>query len=168
MILGPESTGKSTVAAQLATHYNTVWVPEFARKYLAGLSRPYQEEDLLHIAKEQMKQEDKLEKQANQLLICDTGLEVIKVWSEHRFGRTHSWIEEKLDTRYYDQYLLMQVDLPWQPDPLREHPHLRTYFFDWYKESLNQKGVFYTIIEGDEQARVLNAIKSVDNLLGKK
>ena len=164
MITGPESTGKSWLAQKLAAHYHTLWVPERARSYLEEVSRPYQESDLLKIAREQLELEDTLATQANQLLFCDTGLLVLKVWSEHSYGRCHLFILEQLRKRTYTHYLLPDIDMPWEPDPQREHPQLREYFFNLYEKELQAWQKSYTIISGTGNERLQNAIKTIDSL----
>jgi nicotinamide riboside kinase len=90
IITGPESTGKTTLAQQLAQHYQTVWVPEYSRDYIAQLNRSYEEDDLLEIAKGQVRREDEMvAKHTPDLLICDTSLLVIKVWSKVKYQRCH-------------------------------------------------------------------------------
>lgn len=167
MITGPESTGKSWLAQKLALHYQTLWVPERARTYLDEIDRPYREEDLLTIARQQLELEDLLAGRAKGLLFCDTGMLVLKVWSEHAFGHCHPFILEELQKRTYALYLLPDIDLPWQPDPQREHPHLREYFFHLYQQELEGLKVPYKIIGGKEQERLKNAIKMIDPLRGR-
>ncbi|KAA9333706.1 AAA family ATPase [Adhaeribacter soli] len=163
-ITGPESTGKSTLAQQLATHFNTVWVPEFARDYIADLNQPYTPEDLEKIAAGQLELQQAAEKQQPEILFTDTELLVIKVWSENAFGSCPAWILEKLESQTFDLYLLMDVDLPWEPDPQREHPHLRNYFFQLYKTQLEQYGFPYQIISGTEQQRFQAALRALQNV----
>lgn len=163
-ITGPESTGKSTLSETLAKAYNTVWAPEFARLYLEKLGRNYQEEDLLQIAKGQLALQNQLEKKANQYLICDTDLLVIKVWSEHKYGRCHPWILEKLKEVRYDLYILPFIDIPWQEDPLREHPHLREHFYQKYKEELEVRAVNFIEVCGSIEQRKNQAIIAINAL----
>ena len=85
-VIGPECTGKSDLSQFLAEHFQTAWVPEYARRYLDNLVRPYHQDDLLTISHGQMRLEDEWERDANKILICDTNLYVIKVWSEFKFG----------------------------------------------------------------------------------
>lgn len=165
MITGPESTGKSWLAQQLAKHYQTLWVPERARVYLEELNRPYQESDLLQIALEQLELEDKLAGNANQLLFCDTGMLVLKIWSEHSFGRCHPFILEQLQKRAYSLSLLPNIDMPWEPDPQREHPHLREYFFKLYQQQLLEYGRPFSIISGLRKERLQNAINAVEGII---
>ncbi|RAU83799.1 AAA family ATPase [Pontibacter arcticus] len=164
-ITGPESTGKSTLSQKLAAHYQTAWVPEYARQYIGHLGRAYTLKDIEAIARGQLALEAETAQQARKLLFCDTDLLVLKIWSKHAFGHCPDWIEEKLQQQAYNLYLLMGVDLPWEPDPQREHPHLRQFFYDWYKRELQQLGVRFVEITGHEQAREQLAQEHVDALL---
>ncbi|NJL15023.1 MAG: ATP-binding protein [Microscillaceae bacterium] len=160
-ITGPESTGKSQLSAQLARHFQTVFVPEFARYYLPELARPYEAHDLLSIARGQLVMEKALESQANTLLFLDTEMLVIKVWHEHAYHSCPEWISQRLAQQAYDLYLLMDIDLPWQADPLREHPHLRTYFFEKYRQLLEASAFPYQIISGQGPARFDQAFEAI-------
>lgn len=163
-ITGPESTGKSTLSQLLADHYNTVWVPEYARSYVGALNRAYTLQDLEAIARGQLALETQLQEQATDILFADTDLLVIKIWSEHAFGHCPDWILEKLRQQDYNLYLLMGVDLPWEPDPQREHPHLRQFFYDWYKRELEALQVPFVEIGGQHVSRLEQAKKHVDAL----
>jgi NadR type nicotinamide-nucleotide adenylyltransferase len=165
VIIGPECTGKSWLSQKLAEHYNTVWVPEYAREYISQLDRPYNRTDLTEIAKVQAALEDKLAINANKVLICDTNLVVIKVWSEHKYGQCDPWILGEIGRRTYDLYLLTGIDIPWEEDPQREHPQLRKYFYDvYYRELLNSKTNF-SIVTGLGDKRSGAAINLVDKVL---
>ena len=166
LILGPESTGKSTLAKDLAIHFGEPWVPEFAREYLERLERPYQFEDLVEIGEGQVKLEDQLAEKAQKFLFCDTDLRVIHIWSEHRFGKTDPWVLEEIQQRKYELILLTDTDLPWEPDPLREYPELemRQYFFEKYRKLAEQSGFPYLIVSEDREKRLKNAIQAVDKL----
>jgi len=161
-ITGPESTGKSTLATQLANDYKTVWVPEYARGYIDQLNRPYQEKDLKEIAKGQIQAENKAELKANKFVFCDTELTVIKIWSLYKFGKVDPFILSEANIRSYDLYFLMDIDLPWEYDPQREHPEKRKYFFDWFDKELNAKNVNYRIIRGNEEKRFQMARNLID------
>ena len=167
-ITGPESTGKSTLSEQLASHYYTVWVPEFARTYIGSLNRDYTIDDIETIARGQLQLDQQLQTRAATLPISDTDLLVLKIWSEHAFGRTPQFIVEKLQQQDYNLYLLMGVDLPWEPDPQREHPHLRQYFYDWYKRELEALQVPFAEIGGQQEERFRNAKLHIDTLLQHK
>jgi NadR type nicotinamide-nucleotide adenylyltransferase len=164
-IVGPESTGKSDLTRALAKHYNTVWVPEYARQYIDNLNRPYEKYDLFKIAIGQIQSEDEQEQKARNFLFCDTNLWVIKIWSDHKYGTCADWILNELKKRVYDLHLLTNIDLPWEEDPQREHPGLREYFFDVYKNELDSAGIDYKIISGHGSDRVDNAISAIETFL---
>ncbi len=166
LILGPESTGKSTLAEKLAMHFEEPWVPEVAREYLEKLDRPYAYEDLLQIGKQQMQLEDELAMQAQHFLFCDTDLRVIQVWSQHRYGKVDPWVLEELARRTYDLILLCAPDLPWQSDPLREHPEfeMRQQFFEIYQQLSQTSGIPWILISGDTDKRLSTAIQVVGSL----
>ncbi|MEQ8878474.1 MAG: ATP-binding protein [Cyclobacteriaceae bacterium] len=166
-VIGPESTGKSELSAQLARHYQTEWVPEYARFYLDRLQNEYEQSDLLEIAKGQIEWEkDKME-MADEWLICDTNLIVIKVWSDHKYGNTDPFIEAQLEKIPYDFYLLSNIDLPWRDDPQREHPKLRKYFLDLYENYLKARKLPYKLVSGIEDIRLANAVQAIDNFFTK-
>jgi NadR type nicotinamide-nucleotide adenylyltransferase len=162
-IIGPESTGKSELSQQLAAEFETEWVPEFARFYLDRLDRPYEKADLLEIAKGQLDWEDDKAGYAQTYLFCDTNLIVIKIWSDHKFQHTDAWIEEQLSKRTYDFYLLNDIDLPWTPDPQREHPTKRKYFMGIYKNYLEEHELPYAIVSGIEEERKMCALKALQS-----
>ncbi len=166
VVIGPESTGKSTLSAALALQLNTVWVPEYARAYLEQLGRPYEEHDLLEIANCQIAGEDRLLPRANKLLICDTDLYVLKVWSEASFGRCHRKMLQAIAERPYHLYLLTSIDMPWTPDPLREHPleRDRHYFYHQYQDIVQQSGVPWADIRGTESERLAFALSAIERL----
>jgi NadR type nicotinamide-nucleotide adenylyltransferase len=167
VVIGPESTGKSTLSEQLAEHYNTLWVPEYARQYIEALSRPYEEQDLLTIAEGQLSLEDERAALANKLLVCDTDLHVIKVWSEHRFRSCDPLILAYIAARKYDLYLLTYIDIPWEEDPQREHPEpqMREYFYNLYRELVINTGVPWVEIRGTQEERLQTAVQAIDSVL---
>ncbi len=161
VITGPESSGKSKLAAQLADAFGKVWVPEFARQYLDGLGRPYIADDLLEIARGQVALEDEMAAQANGLLFLDTSLEVVKIWSEFRFGFCHQWTLEQLRLRRPDHYLLCLPDLPWEPDPQRENPNDRDVLLGIYRRELTSLGVPFSEVRGIGEARFDKALNDL-------
>lgn len=164
VVLGPESTGKSTLSKSLAEYYKCPWVPEFAREYIEQIDRAYNFEDLFEIAKGQVREEDKAILKANDLLICDTDLHVIRVWSQHKFGKVHPWIEEQISQRNYDLYLLTDIDIPWENDPQREHPEpeQRAYFFEIYKDIVVSSGLPFKIISGSTEERMNKSVQFIE------
>jgi NadR type nicotinamide-nucleotide adenylyltransferase len=165
VLTGPESTGKTTLAQQLARHFGTIWVPEFARSYLDDLHRPYEQHDLLEIAKGQVELEESFSKKANGLLFLDTSLEVIKVWSEVRYGRCHPWILEQCQQRRHDLYLLCQPDVPWAFDPQRENPGDREFLFEIYRKELTALNAEFVELAGVNRHRFQNAVNTISIFL---
>jgi NadR type nicotinamide-nucleotide adenylyltransferase len=166
-IVGAESTGKTWLAEALADYYAEPFVPEYAREYLLerGLDYDYTEADVLTMAKAQMVSEEAIAPKARRLLFCDTNLVVIKVWMDHSYQRTHPWVLHEMRLRHYDLHLVCDIDLPWTPDPLREHPHLRLYFRQVYLRELQDLGVKYKVIQGLERSRLGAAIVAIEELL---
>ncbi len=167
-VTGPESTGKSLISQQLADHYTTVWVPEFARVYLLQIERQYTYDDILEIARGQVKSEQAFVPIAGRVMFSDTELLVTKIWCEVKYGKCHPWIEAQLQQQQYDLYLLMDVDLPWEYDPMREHPDSRDHLFGLYKNELDRLGANYRIVSGTGEERLKNAIGYVDEVLVNK
>lgn len=177
VIIGPESTGKSTLCRELAKHYKTLWVPEYAREFLLKKENHYDYDDLLTIAKNQLLQEDqyaeKLKAQqkkhstslSSSMLFIDTDMYVMKVWCEFVFGECHPWILEKIAERKYDFYLLCNTDLPWVKDELREYPDLeiRQRLFSIYKDIMVNQSTPWVLISGNNEQRLESAIREIDN-----
>ncbi|HEX6332693.1 MAG TPA: ATP-binding protein [Flavisolibacter sp.] len=171
VILGPESTGKSTLCDALATHYDTTWCPEFAREYLHQLDRRYTYGDLLNIAHGQLELEDMMLSTArNGIYFIDTDMYVMKVWCEVAFETCHPWILRQIAARRYDLYLLCDVDLPWEHDVLREYPDLRfrEKIFKMYYDLVVQQRTPWAVVSGKESQRLQTAISIIDTVLHKK
>lgn len=186
VIIGPESTGKSTLSEQLAAHYQTLWCPEYAREYLLTHDKKYNYDDLLTIAKGQIELEEKKIQLAisnwqsakphsplstpHSPLFIDTDMYVMKVWCEFVFGKCHRFILDQIVEREYDLYLLCHVDLPWVKDELREYPDLETRkkLFSIYKDIMINQPVSCVEISGGYAERLQKAIESVDALLKEK
>ncbi|QDA60828.1 AAA family ATPase [Hymenobacter jejuensis] len=164
-LTGPESTGKTTLSRHLAEHYHTTWAPEYARKYLEERGPHYTLDDLEAIAHGQLATEEVAAAGASRILFCDTDLLVIKVWAEHAFGHCPEWIKDEIQQRHYDLVLLLNVDLPWEADPLREHPHLRHHFFAVYQQELRQLHAHFAEVSGTPEQRLEQACRLVDELL---
>lgn len=165
VVIGPECTGKSALSEFLAGHFKTGWVPEYARGYLDNLVRPYSQHDLTTIAHGQLRLEDKSMLHSNQVMICDTNLYVIKVWSEFKYGNCDPEILKLIRDRKYDLYLLTYIDIPWEADPLREHPDKRQQLYEIYLSEMKDQSVPFVEIKGDRAIRQQTAIDAVNNLL---
>jgi NadR type nicotinamide-nucleotide adenylyltransferase len=169
VIIGPESTGKSTLCRQLAEHYQSKWVPEYARAFLSENGTDYSYEDLLTIAQGQLQLEEDYIAQMNaegntSSLFIDTDMHVMKVWCEFVFGKCHPFILEQIATRKYDLYLLCNTDLPWTKDELREYPDLETRekLYKIYLDSMINQQVPWIEISGTNEERTQKAIHAID------
>ena len=191
VIIGPESTGKSTLCEQLADRYNTLWCPEFAREYLIIHGMKYTYDDLLTIAKGQVELEEKYVQLVqtsesvlgmsnpgpgtskppltapHSILFIDTDMYVMKVWCEFVFSKCHQYILDQIAERKYDLYLLCNIDLPWTPDELREYPDIepRQQLYEMYKDLMMHQPVPWREISGDSGQRFRTAAHAVDRLL---
>ena len=172
--IGPESTGKSTLCQQLATHYNTLWCPEYAREYLLKHGTDYSFDDLLTIAKGQLALEEAYIKKLQllpgneqQILFVDTDMYVMKVWCEVVFGKCHQFILDKIDEQKTDLYLLCNIDLTWFKDELREYPdfEIREKLYHIYKDILTNQPVPWAIVSGVNDMRLKVALGAVNKLL---
>lgn len=164
-VVGPESTGKSTMSAFLADHYQTVWVPEFARGYCAALTEPPTWQDEINMFYGQLALENELLPKSNRLLICDTTFITVKIWSDEMFGSTPQEVVDELPRHPYDLYLLLDIDLPWQDDPLRDFPHKREHFMDVWHQELNSLNANYVTVSGTGEDRYYKAIQIIDTFL---
>lgn len=173
VVFGPESTGKTTLSKQLARHYNTVWVPEYAREYLQdkwnNTRKTCENSDLIPIAEGQMNLENELAKKADKILICDTDLLETKVYSQEYYG---GFVDPKLDKaakiNQYDLYLLTYIDTPWEADDLRDRPEQRQEMFDAFEKALKTHNKKYITLKGDVKTRLNAAIKQINTLLKKR
>jgi nicotinamide riboside kinase len=112
-----------------------------------------------------MKNEQKSHEKARGLLFCDTEPIVLKIWAQYKYGRVDAEILEVCRNAAYNHYLLMNIDLPWEHDPQREHPHEREFFFNWFKRELDTAGASYSIVGGKENERLKTATTVIDSLL---
>ena len=171
VIIGPESTGKSTLCESLAAHFKTDWVPEYAREYLLRHGKQYQFPDLMTIARGQLELEDQhavaLAGRGGDVLFIDTDMYVMKVWGEFVFGRCDAWILDQIVTRKYDGYLLCRTDLPWTADELREYPDEgpRQTLFHMYKDCMVNQATPWSEVGGQAHERLQFAITEVRRML---
>jgi HTH-type transcriptional regulator, transcriptional repressor of NAD biosynthesis genes len=164
-IYGPESTGKSTLAINLARHFQTVYVEEYARALLEPKNGRTDYEDLETIARGQRASENALARQANRILFCDTDLLTTIIWSKVLFGTVPAWLNEAADAMHYDLYLVMNIDVPWVDDSQRTLADRRQEFFDLGIQALQERNRLYILIGGTWEERFKRAVQAVEPLL---
>ncbi len=173
VLFGPESTGKTTLAKQLAAHYKTSWVPEFMREYLQNKwdlkGELIEKKDLIPIANGQLLAEKAAAKTACKLLFCDTNLLELKVYSEYYYqGFCPDEIKKEAVKNHYDFYLLTYIDTIWEEDHLRDRPNDRNKMFHIFEAELKKQKFPYQILKGNEKERIKKAISIIDKLLIEK
>lgn len=163
-IIGAESTGKTWLCEELAKHYNTLWVPEYAREYFNDSDiYNYTLDDLVIIAKKQIELEEEFLKKANGFLFCDTTLITLKIWAELEFKTTPAFIEENLKAVKYDHYFITDNQIPWAEDPLRQNKFSREMLFEMNLAEVQKSGIPYTVVTGMDEERLKLAIKDIDS-----
>jgi NadR type nicotinamide-nucleotide adenylyltransferase len=168
VITGAESTGKSTLARALATHFQTKWIPEFSRFYIEKLHRNYTYSDIEKIALHQITEEKNISSEI-QLVFFDTWLIITKVWFEFVFGNSPGWLNESILQSKIDLFLVCDIDIPWIPDPVRENGgENRRILHNTYIDLIKNYGFNYQIISGVEEERTLNALNIVNDFLMKR
>jgi NadR type nicotinamide-nucleotide adenylyltransferase len=169
VLTGSESTGKTTLAIALAQHYGVSWVPEFVREYAASKNGPLSFDDHSPIARGQIAREDEYRSRAaahdEHLLIGDTDLLSTAVYCAHYYGHCPRWILDAARERRPDLYLLLDIDLPWVPDPQRDRGHLRVEMQALFHDAVRGSGAPYAIVSGDADRRFATARATIDNLL---
>ncbi len=158
IITGPESSGKTTLCKALSKHFNLPFSNEYAREYLDELSRDYNQDDLLNIAKGQLQAE-------NGIQLLDTDLITLKIWSEYKYGSCDKWILNQVEKQKSEKrfYLLCKPDINWEADPQRENPNDREELFEIYKKETEIFGHDYFVVEGEN--RTENSISKISSLI---
>jgi NadR type nicotinamide-nucleotide adenylyltransferase len=157
-LIGPECTGKTTLAGQLSAHFGAPWVPEFAREYALRVVRPLTADDVERIARGQIALEDAA---GDGLVILDTDLISTVVYARHYYGRCPEWIEAAAAKRKADLYLLTDIDVPWVADSLRDSATPRDAFYGAFAQTLKNYNANVVPITGD---RFAAAIRQLDSL----
>jgi HTH-type transcriptional regulator, transcriptional repressor of NAD biosynthesis genes len=170
-VLGAESTGTTTLAQELAAHYNTLWVPEYGREYCekhwTGTDYVWRSEEFAHIAQEQQRRENEAARQCNGLLICDTNAFATCLWHERYLGNFSPVVDAIAARGRCDLYLLTGDEIPFVQDGLRDGEHIRHAMQRRFIEELNAQSVLWRLIEGPPPKRLVEAVKEVDTLLKK-
>jgi len=158
VLTGPESTGKTYLAENLAFVFKASWMPEYAREYIENLNRPYKYRDLEKIAKKQQAELLEIKKFDNKFVFLDTYLIITKIWFLEVFNKCPDWIDIELKEFDPCLFLLCNFDLPWEKDKVRENKHKREYLFNRYLMELEYYKFSYEIISGDRPNRLNLAV----------
>jgi len=169
VVTGVESSGKSTLAKALAARFDAPCVPEYAREFLAALTRPYTEADLPAIALGQLQAQQSAAANQPPLLLADTDLSVIAIWGLYKYGSAPPNVMQQLYLHLPDLYLLPHWDIGWKADPMRENPdpHSRQVLYNMYTELLQQTGVPVVPLVGTRQQRQQQAGQAIQKLLAR-
>lgn len=167
-VFGPESTGKSTLATDLAKHFHTIAVPEYARTLIESQNGSIEASDIPKIARGQVASEDALARSANQILFCDTDVLTTTIWSHWLFDQCPPEVEQLATERTYDLYLLTDVDVPWVEDQVRYLPEDRSNFFEKCESTLKRLGRPYVVLRGSWSERFQTAVDAVESSLASR
>jgi len=158
-LIGPECTGKTTLAEELSVHFGAPWVPEFAREYAERVARELTADDVEPIARGELALIDAAPNDG--LVILDTDLISTVVYARHYYGACPEWIEREAQARKSDLYLLTDIDIPWVPDSLRDSAAPRESLYEQFSQTLKDYDANVATITGD---RFAAAIKQLDSL----
>lgn len=159
VVTGPECSGKSSLSEALSKALNEPWVPEYARTYLKDIDRPYRSEDLVQIARGQLAGTERAAKEADKLVIIDTGIEVIDIWHRDKLGPLPEELQAMRNIWKPDLYLLCKPDIPYEPHPLREDEHRRDELFDIYQQYVADEP--HVVIFGEYAQRLEIALAAI-------
>lgn len=163
-ITGPESTGKTTLAKQLAEHYGGVYIPEYAREYVEQLPEHYTFGDVENIARTQVEQYLATINSPGNIYFFDTWLIITKVWFQWVFGKVPDWLEAQIKSCPIDLFLLCCADLPWEADPVRENGgENRIELFKQYEQELKHYNFNFVEIKGAGNERLDLAVKAIND-----
>lgn len=170
VLFGPESTGKTSLAKALSNYFKEPWVEEYMRIYLEDkIHLPdfeFTQEHIIPIAKGQIELENKRTKQANKLLFCDTNLLQIYTYAKEYYPNyTSKILEESIKSHHYNLYLLTDIDVPWEADPLRDKPHERDKMFRIFENTLKKYKLPYICISGSLEQRIQLTVQEVMKLM---
>ena len=166
VLTGSESTGKTTLAADLARHYNVLWVPEYVRTYATWKLAPLDAGDVSPIARGQIAVQDAALTRASGLLLLDTDLLSTAVYAAHYYGECPDWVTQAVLARRADLYILCDIDVPWTCDPQRDRANDRAAIQGLFREALRSRGFPVADVHGGWRERFLTARTAIDTMLG--
>lgn len=161
-ITGPESSGKTTLCAALSAHYGVSYVPEYARMHLEKTQGAYEQKDLDLIAVGQF---ESVLLSSEDIVISDTDFLVLEVWSNYKYKKVSTLINEFICKDLFDLHILCSPDIPWEEDLFRESPNSRHELFELYLESLNQHGKNFIIVSGTHEERLRKSCQAMDTFM---
>ena len=167
-LIGAECTGKTRLAEELARHFGTVWIPEYARQYAVRVARPLTYIDVSAIAEGQIALDESATRDprpATGVIILDTDLISTVVYSRHHYGHCPEWIEREARKRRADLYLWLDIDVPWIADPARDSGQRRDQLHDEFREALEEFEAKYELIAGEWKGRLQRAIRAIEATL---
>lgn len=164
VVTGSECTGKTTLARALARELGVPWVPEYARAYAAAQGRELDASDVEPIARGQMAAEDVALADATGLVVLDTDLVSTLVYARHYYGTPPPWLEAAARARLGALYLLCDIDLPWQPDGVRDRPRHRTQLHEAFMATLQACEARVALVRGVGDERLAVARRAVERL----
>ena len=172
-VVGAESTGTTTLTQALAEHYKTAWVPEYGRVYTERLHHGgvntfvyhWRTEEFVHIARRQQKDEDRLAREANRLLFCDTDALATAIWHQRYVGTWSEEVEKIAARRRYDLYLLTNCEIPFEQDGVRDGQHIRQWMTQRFTEELTKRGLPWVLVKGSREERLKQAIGEINQRL---
>lgn len=171
-IVGAESTGKTTLAQELAQHFKTVWVPEYGREYTeisvgpeAFFQHKWRDDEFVHIAKKQVELEDQLARDANRVLVCDTDVLATCIWQERYMGHVSPEVERIASQRRYSLYLLTNCEIPFMQDGLRDGEHLREGMTQRFRDELTKRQWPWILIHGSHEQRMRSSLDAIEKFL---
>lgn len=183
VLIGAESTGKTTLAQALAAHYHTRWVPEFGREYWeakvsaalpeshAGTTHDapveFTSDEFRHIADEQQRRENQAAREANRVLICDTNAFATGTWHERYLGHRDEVVDAIGRRDRVDLYLLAEPDFPFVQDGWRDGEHVRDSMHASFARQLATLPIPVVRLRGPMQERMAAATAAIDALLAK-
>jgi nicotinamide riboside kinase len=168
VLAGPESSGKSWLAAEIQRYFGGLVVDEYVRQFIEEQRRDTVYADIPAIVQGQLEREDAARTSASELLILDTHLLSNMLWSHALFGDCPAWVEQQLLQRHYDLHLLLAPEgVDWVGDGQRCQPDLalRQKFFTASQHWLDRHLQPYAVVSGDWAHRREQAFAAVRGLL---
>lgn len=169
VVTGSESTGKTTLAHSLAAHYQVPLAQEFVRTYALAKHGPIDAGDHWPIVHGQIAVQESTEARAaeagHHLVVFDTDLLSTVAYALHYTGHCDAGIEQLARERLAHHYLLLDIDVPWVPDGVRDRATQRDEIHALFRHTLDRFGAPYTLVRGSWDERLSTAVRVTDDLL---